>query len=152
MKKILVLLVALFSLTVVGQTESTKEKNMFVSAGVSISNGDFETYSYPSVELGYSKENISYSVVFGRGNFDGAFKSTDKIDQYWTELKFSPSYSVGNLSGFLVAGGGLYFNTDHYFAEIGLGTSYTHNNMVYGVMFTNWDTRNYVTPFVSLKF
>lgn len=156
MKKLVVLLVALFSLTSVAQTQtdSTKVKKLFASVGVSVGNDgyDFEQMSYPSVEFGYTNKDVSYSVVFGRSNFYGAFKSSDNIDQYWTELKFSPSYSIGNLSGFLVAGGGFYINSDHYFAELGLGTSYTHNNMVYGVMFTNWDTKNYLTPFVSLKF
>ena len=152
MKRVLFLFVALISLSATAQTtiDSTKTvtpRNLFVSVGLSTSQGDFATNSYPSIELGYTHENISYSALFGRGDFNG-----DNLDNYWFEAKFSPSYSVGPLNGFLIAGGGAYFNSDHYFAELGLGLSYTHKRFTYGASFSNWDTKNYITPFVSVSF
>lgn len=156
MRKVLFLFVALISLSATAQTtDSTKvatSRNMFVSVGLSTSQGDFATNSYPSVELGYIHENISYSAVFGRGDFNGVFRSGDNLDNYWFEAKFSPSYSIGRLNGFLIAGGGAYFNSDHYFAELGLGLSYTHKRFTYGASFSNWDTKNYITPFISINF
>jgi hypothetical protein len=157
MKKVLFLLVALISLGANAQTstDSTKtvgSKNLFVSVGLSTSQGDFATNSYPSIELGYTHENISYSAVFGRGDFNGVFRNDDNLGNYWFEAKFSPSYSVGPLNGFLIAGGGAYFNSNHYFAELGAGLSYTHNRFTYGAAFSNWDTKNYVTPFISVNF
>lgn len=157
MKKVLFLLVVLISLSVSAQTviDLTKvetSRNLFVSVGLSTSQGDFEINSYPSIELGYVHENISYSAVFGRGDFNGMFRNGDNLDNYYFEAKFSPSYSIGRLNGFLIAGGGVYFNSDHYFAELGLGLSYTHNRLTYGASFSNWDTKNYITPFISVNF
>ena len=160
MRKILFLFVALISLSATAQTSTDSTKtchkfnphSMFMSVGLSMSQGEFKTNSYPSVELGYTHKNISYSALFGRGDLNGMFRNDDNIGNYWVEAKFSPSYSIGHLNGFLIAGGGLYINSDHYFAELGLGLSYTHNRFTYGVSFSNWDTRNYVTPFVSVNF
>lgn len=157
MKKILFLFVALISLTATAQTsvDSTKTetpKNFFASVGVSTSKGDFTTNSYPSVEIGYTYKNISYSAMIGRGDFNGMFKNSDNLNNYWFEFKFSPCYSVGPLNGFLIAGGGAYFNSDYYFAELGVGLSYTHKRFTYGTSFSNWDTKNYITPFVSVNF
>ena len=157
MKNLLFLFVALISLsasaqTVTDSTKTVKPRNLFVSVGLSTSQGDFATNSYPSLELGYTHENISYSALFGRGDFNGIFRSGDNLDNYWFEVKFSPSYSIGPLNGFLIAGGGAYVNSDHYFAELGLGLSYTHKRFTYGASFSNWDTKNYITPFVSVSF
>ncbi len=157
MRKILFLFVALISFGATAQTDSTKTckfdpHSMFMSVGLSMSQGDFKTKSYPSLELGYMHNSISYSALFGRGDFNGMFRNGDQIGNYWVEAKFSPSYSIGHLNGFLIAGGGFYINSDHYFAELGLGASYTHNRFTYGVSFSNWDTRNYLTPFVSVNF
>jgi hypothetical protein len=157
MKKLLFLFVALISLSVSAQTsndsiKTEKPKNMFVGLNLSMSQGDFSTNSYPGLEVGYVKDNISYSAIFGRGDFNGMLRDGDNLDNYWWEVKFSPSYPIGPLNGFLIAGGGAYFNSDHYFAELGLGLSYTKNNINYGVCFSNWDTKNYVTPFISFNF
>jgi len=160
MRKILFLFVALISLSATAQTstDSTKTchkfnpKNMYVSLNCSMSQGDFATNSYPSIEFGYTHKTISYGAIFGRGDFKGIFRNDDNLANYYWEAKFSPSYSVGPLNGFLIAGGGAYFNSDHYFAELGLGLSYTHKNVTYGVAFSNWDTKNYLTPFVSFNF
>ena len=155
MKNLLFLFVALISLSATAQTDTTKTskpRNLFVSVGVSTSQGEFATNSYPSLELGYTHENISYSAIVGRGDFKGMFRSGDGLGNYYFEAKFSPSYSVGPLNGFLIAGGGAYFNSDHYFAELGLGLSYTHKRFTYGASFSNWDRKNYITPFVSVSF
>ena len=152
MKNLILGAILLFSVMSFGQTIPTeKDRNMFLSLGLSTSQGDFKTNSYPSIELGYVHEKISYSAVFGRGDFNGVLSNSDKIQNYWFELKFSPSYSVGPLNGFLIAGGGAYFDSTEYFAELGLGLSYTYNRFTYGCSFTNWDTKNYITPFISVS-
>jgi hypothetical protein len=62
-------------------TTATPKWSKYVAVGLSISNGNsyenndntttFDMASYPSLEFGFSRENISLGVVLGRGNFRG---------------------------------------------------------------------------------
>ena len=154
MKKRLFLLVALISFSAFAQTEpkSEKERNMYVSLGCSIGQGDFQTNSYPSLEVGYVREKIAYGAILGRGSFKNAFAKEDTLGFYYWEGKVAPFYKLGPLTGSIFAGGGAYFNSDHYFAELGVGLSYRVGNYSFGASFSNWDTLNYVTPSVSYSF
>ncbi len=158
MKKTLLLLVAFISFGAFAQTEKeTPSTNKFVTVNYSIANtraGEtFADASYPSVEAGFStKNNVAYSVVFGRGASRGFAEKNDNLEAYYYEAKMAPFYSLGKVTGTAFAGAGGYFGSDHYFAELGVGVSYTVNPLTFGVSFSNFDTRNYVTTSVSYNF
>lgn len=160
MKKTLLLLVTLVSFSAFAQPKTpteTPSTNKFVTLNYLIANTrDGETFgdaSYPSVEVGFStKNNTAYSVVFGRGTTNGLADKNDTLKAYYYEVKMAPYYSLGKLTGSLIAGAGGYFGADHYFAELGAGVSYTVSPLTVGVSFTNFDTRNYVTTTIGYNF
>lgn len=160
MKKLFLIAIALLgmSFTSVAQdstkTDITplKSYTTYVTASLSMHGGaNFQETSYPALEVGITQRNISYGFVFGRGNLVNMFEN-DRMENYFWELKFSPSYRLGDITGSLVAGGGAYFDSTHYFAELGVGLGYSVGDFTYGLTFSNWDTVNYVTPSVSYTF
>jgi hypothetical protein len=180
MKKLVVLLVALFSLTVVGQKRTggaisstqadstqvvkTSKLTKYVSVGLSISNGNtydtndnkytFSEGSYPSIEFGVTRENVSAGLVIGRGNLYRLGEKTDKLGNYYGELKLSPSFPLGAINATLIFGVGSYFNEikGSTFIEYGTGISYSKGNYSYGVSYSNWDGLDYITPSLSYSF
>jgi hypothetical protein len=158
MKKLFYVLIAFIALTVTaqGQTDSTKVKTTkYVSVGLSMSNFDetFSDNSYPSVEVGFTKNDISYGVVLGRASLRDLGSFSDNIQNYFYEIKISPSTSLGYLNGNLILGLGGYINQgNRHFVEYGAGLSKTFGNVSYGLSYSNWDGVDYVTPSVSLSF
>jgi hypothetical protein len=144
-------------------TTSTKWSK-YIAVGVSISNGNtydtntnaytFQESSYPSVEFGFSRENLSLSGVIGRGNFQGLGSRTDGIGNYYWEVKATPSFPLGVVNASLIFGAGTYLNNQvgNGFIEYGSGISYTVGKFTYGVCYTNWDGIDYITPNVSYGF
>jgi hypothetical protein len=143
-------------------TTSTKW-NKYVAVGISISNGNtydtntnaytFQESAYPSVEFGFSRENLSLSGVIGRGNFQGLGSHADGIGNYYWEVKATPTFPLGVVNASLIFGAGTYFNNQvgNGFIEYGSGISYTVGKFTYGVCYTNWDGIDYITPNVSFS-
>jgi hypothetical protein len=168
MKKLFYVLFAFIALTVTAQaqTDSTKVKTTkYVSVGLSINpttNDSFEYSSYPSVEVGITRNDVSYGVVFGRGSLKGLADSQDNFANYFYEFKVSPSVSLGFVNANLILGVGGYINgggqnpengdTNSSFVEYGFGFSKSYGNLSYGLSYSNWDGMNYVTPSVSYAF
>lgn len=152
MKKLLLVLMVLVSVESWGQC-SENSLNKYVSWGVSMSNNsDFNTGSYSSLEFGVIYNDVAAGLVFGRGSLQGVFDKTDNIRNYFYELKVSPSFPIGKVYGNIILGVGGYIDTKHNFIEYGLGVSYTHKKIGYGVSFTNWDGVDYVTPSITFNF
>jgi hypothetical protein len=152
MKKLLLVLMVLVSVESWGQC-SENTLNKYVSWGVSMSNNsDFNTGSYSSLEFGVIYNDVAAGLVFGRGSLQGVFDKTDNIRNYFYELKVSPSFPIGKVYGNIILGVGGYIDTKHNFIEYGLGVSYTHKKIGYGVSFTNWDGVDYVTPSITFNF
>jgi hypothetical protein len=152
MKKLFML--ALVS-TMVGQKDSTKAKvTGYASLGFSTSNGnDFKAASYVAVESGIMFKNVALGGIFGRGNLTGMGRKTDVIANYYYEVKASgylPIYD--NLTCDVLFGWGGYFNSNHRLIEYGVGMVYQQGKIGYGVMYSNWDGVNYVTPNITFNF
>lgn len=180
MKKILVLAILFISVTTFGQkrtagaalstqvdtTSVTKSKKYvpYVAVGLSISSGNtydmndnaysFEDSSFPSVEVGVTRENLSVGAVFGRGNLTNLGQKTDEISNYYWELKVVPSFPLGVVNVNLLFGGGSYFNGKNgsTFIEYGTGITYSRGDFSYGVTYSNWDGIDYITPSLSYSF
>lgn len=148
--------------TTVDTTATSKGKwSKYVAVGLSISNGNdygdnanvttFDMASYPSVEFGFSRENISLGAVIGRGNLRGLGTNEDKFSNYYWEVKAVPSFPLGVVNASLIFGAGSYFNNDkgNTFIEYGTGISYTVNKFTYGICYSNWDGIDYITPNIS---
>jgi hypothetical protein len=143
-------------------TTSTKWSK-YIAVGFSISNGNsyennlntttFDEASYPSLEFGFSRENISLGAVIGRGSLRGLGTKEDKFSNYYWEVKATPSFPLGVVNASLIFGAGSYFSNDkgNTFIEYGSGISYTKGKLTYGVCYTNWDGVDYITPNVSFS-
>lgn len=182
MKKVLFLLLALISLTAFGQkkhshivhsspmakiSDSTNVDlpvlKKYISIGMSISSGNtydtneskysFSESCYPSIEGGVTYSNISLGIVLGRGSFKGFGSSSDVIQNYYYEIKASPSFPLGIVDANIIFGIGSYINAPNaMFIEYGSGISYTKNKLTYGVNYTNWDGVDYITPCLTYNF
>jgi len=151
MKKVLVVLMVMASTMSWGQcTEDSLNK--YVSWGVSMSNNsDFNSGSYSSLEFGVLYNDVAFGLVLGRGSLNGIFKNDD-IRNYFYEVKVAPSFPIGKVYGNIILGVGGYIDTKRNFIEYGLGVSYTHKKIGYGVSFSNWDGVDYVTPSITYNF
>jgi hypothetical protein len=151
MKKILVMVMMLMT-TLTFSQDSTISVSPYISAGLSMSNGDdFKTSSYPSVEAGIMVENISIGGVFGRNNLLST--SPETIDNYWWEVKTAVSYPIGLVSIYGLFGVGAYIDREYgMFVEYGLGASKEFNNLGIFVQASSWDGIWYVTPGLLYSF
>ena len=151
MRKVLAILMVMVSTLSWGQcTEDSLNK--YVSWGVSMSNNsDFNSGSYSSLEFGVLYNDVALGLVLGRGSLNGIFKN-DNIRNYFYEVKVAPSFPIGKVYGNIILGVGSYIDTKHNFIEYGLGVSYTHKKIGYGVSFSNWDGVDYVTPSITYNF
>lgn len=158
MKKIICLiLVFLITASSFAQSDSTKTKtNFYASAGISIGHVDqndesinsFNKASYPSLEIGLTRKNLSLGAVFG---FENVLVSSSSRKFY--ELKTAISYPVGNYSGYALFGVGSYFeNSFSNFIEYGAGFSYAPSKLGYFVQYSNWARANYISVGVSYNF
>lgn len=155
MKKLVLLLTCMWAIGTFAQDSinvNTKVTH-YASIGLSLSNGDdFNTGSYSSVEYGINYHNLSLGAVFGRGNLDGIFRKGDALRNYYFEVKSVGNFPVGILNGSVLFGWGGYFNTSHLFIEYGMGISYSHKKMTYGMTYSNWDGTDYMTPSITFNF
>jgi len=164
MKKLILIVTAIFAFIGVSNAQcdmSTKDTtakesgiDFYVSAGVSMSNGAGEKFSYtsyPSVELGIMKNNFSLGLVVGRGNFVRT-GGLDYFSDYWAELKTALYIPVGNFNTYGLIGIGSYFESNKMFIEYGVGFSYSFKKIGVFSQVSNWDGAWYVTPGVSYTF
>jgi len=135
----------------------------YISIGLSMSSGNtydtneskysFSESCYPSVEAGVTYSNISLGIILGRGNFKGLGSSNDVVQNYYCEIKVSPSFPLGVVDANIIFGAGSYINAPNaMFIEYGSGISYTKNKFTYGVNYTNWDGVDYITPCLTYNF
>lgn len=148
----------------------------YVGVGLSMSSGNtydsnedkksFRQSVFPSIELGVSQENVSVGLVLGRGDllkktdkfYDISSQSyqdyeSDRLSHYFWELKVTPSFKMGKVTGTILFGGGSYFaKTNAFFIEYGSGISYSVGNIAYGITYSNWDGNDYITPSVTYNF
>jgi hypothetical protein len=155
MKKLFLVLFAFIALTVNAQEQkTTPTTTKYVSFGLSVSNFNetFSDNSYPSIEVGVTRNDVSYGLVFGRASLRGLGESNDTLSNYFYEVKVTPSVSLGYLNANLILGVGGYINQNRSFVEYGGGLSKTFGNTTYGLSYTNWDGVDYLTPSVSFSF
>jgi len=146
-------------------TATTSSKwTKYVALGLSVSNGNdygnntntytFQESAYPSVEFGFTRENLSLSGVIGRNNFQNLGSHIDGIGNYYWEVKATPTFPLGVVNASIIFGAGTYFNNEvgNGFIEYGSGISYTVGKFTYGVCYTNWDGIDYITPNISYGF
>lgn len=160
MKNLFLILVATFATTIAtAQTsccskDSTSGVDLYVSAGLSISNNGDTTFaytSYPSIEFGVMKNNFSLGLVVGRGNFVRT-SGVDYFSNYWTEVKAAVYVPVGNFNAYGLLGIGSYFEDKGIFVEYGAGFSYSFKKIGVFAQASNWDSYWYVTPGISYTF
>ncbi len=159
MKKIIFLFsVLLISVNSFSQCDSSKccDLDFYSSVGISIGHVDksdpgidnFNKASYPSIEIGFMKNNFALGAVFGCENI---FVSSNSREFY--ELKTSASHPIGNLSGYALFGVGSYFEKESsIFIEYGAGFSYTPCAVGYFVQYSNWATYNYISTGLTYNF
>lgn len=160
MKKLILVLVALVGLTVSAQAQekSAKTSTHYLSIGYSIGNHQdgkhFDETSYPSIEYGVTRDNLSLGLAIGRGQTCGLAQAGDKLDQYYFEGRATQSFPFTKcISGNVALGVGSYFATnDAVFVEYGFGLTRTCGSITYGLSYSNWDKVDYVTPSVSFSF
>lgn len=153
MKKLLLVLAVLMS-TVVFSQEEVKESKItpYIAAGLSMTNStDFTATSYPSMELGFMRDNVSVAGVFGRNNLAEA--KPEHIDNYWCEAKVAVSTDFGYVSGYGVLGVGTYIGTNgSLFIEYGVGIAKEFGSFGTFIQVSNWDGITYLTPGFSVSF
>jgi hypothetical protein len=133
--------------------ENTTKLSVYISAGLSISNtrgANFSYSSYPSIEAGIMKKNASLGLVLGRNNLDSL--DSDRISNYWYEVKGALYLPLGNYNGYALLGIGNYMNTSQFFIEYGLGCSYAWKHFGVFAQASNWDGTWYATPGISYTF
>jgi len=124
----------------------------YIAAGLSMSNGnDFQTTSYPSLEVGIMIENWSIGGVLGRNNLVST--SPEVIENYWWEVKTAFSHSLDFVSIYGLLGVGAYIDRDYgMFIEYGVGASKEFGNFGMFAQASSWDGTWYVTPGFSYSF
>lgn len=156
MKKILTIAFICLTSALVANCDSTNKKcnlQPYASIGVSVTNSnDFKYSSYPSIELGVMRKNMSYGLVIGRGSLLGICKPNDMIENYYFEAKTGAYFPIGEVTGSLIFGYGEFFNTRNNFIEYGVGASITQGKMGYGITYSNWNGVNYLTPAITINF
>jgi hypothetical protein len=160
MKKLILVLVALVGLTVSAQAQekSTSKSTHYLSIGYSIGNHQdgkhFDETSYPSIEYGVTRSDLSLGIAIGRGQTCGLAQAGDKLNDYYYEGRATQAFPITkSVSGNVVFGIGSYFKTDDkVFVEYGFGLTKSYGKITYGLSYSNWDSVNYVTPSVSLSF
>lgn len=157
------MLVMMVSLTSISQivvvkphcdTTKTKNDNPFipyVGTGLSVSSGDnFNQSTYFSAEVGANKQNFGMALVLGRGNLVGM--KHESIKNYYYEAKVMGYMPMGSVVSSVMFGYGGYFGSSHMLIEYGMGMSYSKGKITYGVLYSNWDGVDYITPNISYNF
>ncbi len=158
MKKIIYLISAfLITANSFAQSDSTKSKiSYYTSVGISISNvnkndentNSFNKASYPSLEIGLMRNNVSLGAVFG---FENLLVSSSTRKFY--ELKTAIYRPVGQCTIYGLFGVGAYFEKNlNSFIEYGSGFSYAPKKVGYFVQYSSWAGTNYVSTGIVYNF
>ena len=125
----------------------------YVSFGVSMTNSsDFKTSSYSGIEGGVTYGSLGAGMVFGRGSLKGLWTKSDRLSDYFAEVKSTVSKPVGDVMITGLFGFGSYLTSNRTFIEYGVGMTYNINKFGYGVTFSNWDGVPYITPNITYNF
>lgn len=161
MKKVILALAVMAGISMSAQDKGTTppKKNQFISINTSIPMAHAAN-PYPSIEFGHVTDDVAYSIVFGRGDFDKMFSNKDMIKHYFLEYKIVPTTSIGKLTLGAVIGAGAYLGGSDksnnkrqpFFGEIGGVATYNVKQFGIGVSFTNWDGVNYLTPSITYNY
>lgn len=122
----------------------------YISIGVSLSNNDkISDGASQSIEVGFTKENISLGLSIGRDTFN---YSSDKLSNYYVEPKITGSLPFGVLTGTLIFGVGKYINSTSNFIEYGSGLIYSVKQISYGITYSNFNKVDYISPSITYTF
>jgi hypothetical protein len=154
MKKIILALAVM-----AGVSMSAQDKTQFISINASIPMAHAAN-PYPSIEFGHVIDDVQYSLVFGRGDFDKIFSHKDMIKDYFVEYKIVPTTSIWKLTFGGIVGAGTYLGHSDksnnkrqpFFGEIGSVVTYNIKPFGVSVSFTNWDGVNYLTPSITYNY
>ena len=135
----------------------------YVNLSVSMSNGNtydtneaegtFCESSYPNIEFGFSKCNIMAGLAVGRRNFKGLGDTGDKLGDYFSEIRITPSFPLGIIDANVVFGAGTYLvSSKGTFIEYGSGISYTQGKYTYGISYSNFDGIDYISLGLTYNF
>lgn len=158
MKKIITLIaICLLTVNSFSQSDSSKTKTSYYAAlGISVGHVDpndanidnFNKASFPSLEIGLMRKNISLGAIVGTEN---VFASSTTRGFY--ELKTAVYQPIGACSGYLLFGVGAYMeNKFNNFIEYGVGVTYCPKKLGYFVQYSNWARTNYVSLGLSYNF
>lgn len=167
MKKIALIIFAFVTLNALAQTNTTagdlwdgpeldsaaKSLDCYVAGGISMSGGNnFKQNSYPSLELGVYFKNLAVAFNMGRSNFDKSTFGSEKIDNYYYELKTIAYFPIGGIKGYVIGGMGQYYNSAHSFIEYGGGIVYSISKVDLILQVSNWDRQVYLSPGIIYNF
>ena len=140
-------------ITSIDSSATSVSLGWYAAAGISLSSGDgFSNIAYPSVEIGISKNNVSYGLNFGRRDF-ADHGETEKLDNYYVEAKAAASWPLGDVKTFLMGGFGTMLNTDHYLIEYGTGLIWSCIERTdFVLQLSNWDKSDYFSIGVVRNF
>lgn len=153
----MVLAICLTANAALSQTDSSKTKTTaYAAVGISIGHSDpsdvnidnFNKASYPSLEIGLMRKNISLGAIVGAENIFAA-----STTRGFYELKTAVYHPIGACSGYLLFGVGAYMEDKfNNFIEYGAGISYCPKKFGYFVQYSNWARTNYVSVGLSYNF
>lgn len=183
-RSILAVLLMAISFSASSQTmlgaESKTPTGKYVSAGISVSQGDastagqFNTNSFFWGEFGITRNNVGIGLNFGRSNF-----RFDEANDEFTNLYLEPKVTAtlvekGFAKGYVLFGAGVYprrlsYSKDEliigepiigkdldfmsqYFIEYGAGTTFSFGMTDLSVQWSNWDGWNYVSMGLTRNF
>lgn len=134
MKKLILLILISFSITISAQ------KEFYTSVAVSATNStNFNNTTQYSLELGMLNNNVTYSVIAG---------STDlKYKQFWYQVRigYEFNYISDNITPYLITGVGSYFHNDTMFIEYGGGIKSNFEGISPFLQISNRDKINYLS-------
>jgi len=140
-------------ITSIDSSEMSVSFGWYAAAGLSLSSGDgFSNIAYPSLEVGVSKNNMSYGLNFGRRDLVDVGEE-ENLDNYYVEAKASASWPLGDVKTFVMGGFGAVLDSDHYLIEYGTGLIWSCTKKTDFVMqLSNWDRTDYVSIGVVRNF
>lgn len=153
--KTIIILLSLFCTTITfAQENSDSKPDFYIAAGLSMSNtGDttFAYSSYPSIEAGIMKNNLSLGLVLGRSNLQNI--GENKAENFFYEIKSAVYLPLDyNVSAYGIMGIGSYISTQRVFIEYGLGATIPVGKSAIFAQVSNWDGIWYLTPGWSYTF
>jgi hypothetical protein len=121
----------------------------YASASLSVSSGDgFSDIAYPSIEVGVSKNNISYGLNVGRRDLAN-HGEREYPSNYYIEGKAAATWPLGDVKTFAMGGFGVVPDTDHYLIEYGTGLIWSTDWVDLIMQISNWDRTDYLSIGVS---